>query len=117
MYAYHNDDKLVLFVFICVCIDVWTHWKCAVWASGVYFDGDELKGLSEAIEEGQSLVSLSLIFIHYYILFSHSLSLRFVVSVINLVLQSYVIFTLARDLIIILVLYKKVSIIIVYFTI
>ncbi|XP_019853310.1 PREDICTED: PHD finger protein 6-like [Amphimedon queenslandica] len=36
--------------------DVWTHWKCAVWASGVYFDGDELKGLSEAIEEGQSLV-------------------------------------------------------------
>ena len=59
VYAYHNDDKLVLFVFICVCIDVWTHWKCAVWASGVYFDGDELKGLSEAIEEGQSLVSLS----------------------------------------------------------
>ena len=45
-----------------MCIDVWTHWKCAVWASGVYFDGDELKGLSEAIEEGQSLVSLSLLY-------------------------------------------------------
>ena len=30
---------------------------CAVWASGVYIIGNELRGLSEAVEEGVSLVS------------------------------------------------------------
>ena len=74
---------------------------CAVWASGVYIIGNELRGLSEAVEEGVSLVSKH---ITYTSMWSPSLSPRYAPGAVSQVLLLFVIFIPVRDPIIILVL-------------